>query len=134
MAPPPVAQVTCIVASDQGARQFVLEQQRGADPRPQWVLTLLDQASENQPARGVSIVLKGARPPVRQGDAVAFSYRSPHGGYIVELAPGPPVTLDVFVSHGLEVNVEPDLSPEVDRLNTDGKQPARCRVSPASQP
>ena len=28
--------------------------------------------------------------------------------------------LEVWVDYGLEVNVEPDLDPHVDRLNTDG--------------
>ena len=28
--------------------------------------------------------------------------------------------LDVYVDHGLEVNIEPDLDPAVDRMNTNG--------------
>jgi hypothetical protein len=133
-APAGVQRIACAIDTTEGLRRFHLDHQRGGDGPARWVLTLLDPVPEGQVARGVSIVLKGAKPPVREGDSVTFNYRSPHGGYIVELEAGPRGFLDVFVSHGLEVNVEPDLRPDVDRLNTDGKRDARCQVSPAAQP
>jgi hypothetical protein len=39
-------------------------------------------------------------------------------------------SLEVFVDHGLEVNIEPDLDPAVDRMNTNGLITALdCRVT-----
>jgi hypothetical protein len=134
-APPPtgpatITQVLCSVEPPGQSTDYSLDQRHTADGRSQWVLSLLERVPGEPAPRNVSIVLKGAKPPVRGGDGVTFNYRSPHGGYIVEIhATATRSTIDVFVSHGLEVNVEPDLSPDVDRLNTDGKRAARCRVS-----
>ena len=40
-----------------------------------------------------------------------------------------PSTLDLHVSHGLEVNVEADLDPAVDHMNTEGPLAVVCTVS-----
>jgi hypothetical protein len=133
-APAGIERIACAIDTVEGPRRYHLDHQRGGDGPARWVLTLLDTGGAGRAAHDVAIVLKGAKPPVRKGDSVTFEYRSPHGGYIVELEAGPRGFLDVFVSHGLEVNVEPDLSPDVDRLNTDGKRDARCQVIPAAQP
>ncbi len=116
--------IACEVEMDGRTRHYELRRRPDQPPATAWTLTLRDPARPDE----IGIVLRGARPPVVTAGGVAFDYRSPHGGYIVELRAGSPGSLDVFVSHGLEVNVEPDLDPDVDLLNTDGKREARCRA------
>ena len=41
--------------------------------------------------------------------------------------------LDVYVDYGLDVNIEPDLSPDVDVMNTNGPlTTVECRVEPVN--
>ena len=39
-----------------------------------------------------------------------------------------PSSLDLFVNHGLEVNVERDLDPAVDSMNTNGPIALNCSI------
>jgi hypothetical protein len=58
-----------------------------------------------------------------------FSFRSANGGVIVEIdAAGARSAVDIFVSYELEVNVDVSLSPDIDVLNTHGRQAASCRL------
>jgi hypothetical protein len=61
-------------------------------------------------------------------DRVTVSYHSANGGRSVEwvAAPGGRSTLDLQVNHGLEVNVERDLDPAVERMNTEGPIEVVC--------
>jgi hypothetical protein len=65
---------------------------------------------------------------VVEDDGRRVSSRSANGGRTVvwEIRNGDS-TLDLYVNHGLEVNVEPDLDPAVDLMNTEGA--VRCTGS-----
>ena len=67
--------------------------------------------------------------PVMNEKQIRLSFASANGGRRVEwtLSNGPS-TLDLFVNHGLEVNVERDLDPAVDTMNTDGPIPVTCSI------
>jgi hypothetical protein len=68
----------------------------------------------------IDLLLPGARPELTANTA-RLSYRNSNGGRQVNLEVSAAGSrLDVWVDHGLEVNVEPDLDPRVDRLNTEG--------------
>lgn len=59
----------------------------------------------------------------------SFAFRSPNGGIILEIdALEARSTIDIFVSYELEVNVDVGLSPDIDELNTHGRQSAACRL------
>jgi len=65
--------------------------------------------------------------PVITDSRIALSYASANGGRAVEwhIVDGFS-TIDVRVSHGLEVNVERDLDPAVDLMNTEGAIAVVC--------
>jgi hypothetical protein len=62
----------------------------------------------------------------------ALSYRNANGGRQVDLRVTPDGShLDVWVDYGLEVNIEPDLDPRIDHMNTEGPLAGvRCVVEP----
>jgi hypothetical protein len=114
--------VTCRVRDDARGREFVL---RAADPQPgvpgglepRWQLSMRDLESKGA---WIDLLLPGAKPALTATTA-KLSYRNANGGRQVNLQVSPVgSSLDVWVDHGLEVNIEPDLDPRVDRLNTDG--------------
>lgn len=109
-AAPPV--VECTVPGDSESRVFRLEQ-AGA----QWQLSF---KSRETGSRWIRLTLPSAQPLV-EGERVRLSYRNANGGRQIDLS----VTeagssLDVWVDYGLEVNIEPDLDPKVDLMNTEG--------------
>ena len=97
------------------------------DAEPRWVLSLTGGQLRDEM---VGVGLPGGV-AVIAGDTASLSYRSSNGGVIVELrARGRDSELDVYVSYELEVNIDADLSPRVDLLNTDGLLRAvSCSVS-----
>ena len=114
--------MTCRVRDDARGREFVL---RPADPapaasgasEPQWQLSMRDVESKSA---WIDLLLPGAKPALTATTA-KLSYRNANGGRQVDLDVSPAGSrLDVWVDHGLEVNIEPDLDPRVDRLNTEG--------------
>jgi hypothetical protein len=118
----PPSTVTCRVRDDARGREFVL---RPADParaaagapEPRWQLSMRDAESKGA---WIDLLLPGARPALTASTA-RLSYQNANGGRQVDLEVSPAGSrLDVWVDHGLEVNIEPDLDPRVDRLNTDG--------------
>lgn len=118
----PPSTVTCRVRDDARGREFVL---RPADParaaagapEPRWQLSMRDAESKGA---WIDLLLPGARPALTASTA-KLSYRNANGGRQVDLEVSPAGSrLEVWVDHGLEVNIEPDLDPRVDRLNTDG--------------
>jgi hypothetical protein len=65
--------------------------------------------------------LPGARPTFDGPQHARLAYKNANGGRQVDLTVAPSgSTLDVWIDHGLEVNVEPDLDPRVDSMKTDG--------------
>ena len=81
--------------------------------------------------RWIRLSLRGAQPRIAASTA-SLAFKNANGGRQVtlEVTPGH-ASLDVFVDHGLEVNIEPDLDPAVDRMNTNGPLTALdCTVAP----
>ena len=114
-APAGPATVTCHVRDDAQGRIFVLAP---AGPGQQaWRLSMQDRESGT---RWVRLALPGAAPAIGDGSA-SLQYKNANGGRQVTLDVAKDhARLDVYVDHGLEVNIEPDLDPAVDRMNTNG--------------
>jgi len=117
------SRVTCTVPGDAEARTWVLEQASGSG---HWQLTFTSRTM----TRPVRLALPGARPAMSATGAT-LSYKNANGGRQVELkADEATATLDVWVDHGLEVNIEPDLDPRVDLMNTHGAlEGVRCTIA-----
>jgi hypothetical protein len=74
----------------------------------------------------VELRLPGAAPSITAAET-RVSFKSANGGRTVEWRiREEDSTLDLMVSHGLEVNVEADLDPAVDHMNTDGTISVDC--------
>ncbi len=118
--------VSCHVLDDADERVYRLIQME-VDGDPVWLLSL---ESVRTDSGGIRLPLYGAA-PVIDGRTAALSYQTANGGKIVDLrVTEESASLDVYVSYELEVNVEVDLAPEVDLLNTDGPiTDLRCDVS-----
>jgi hypothetical protein len=82
----------------------------------------------------IRLALPGAAPAVADGVA-SVRYKNANGGRQVTLDVAKDhARLDVYVDHGLEVNIEPDLDPAVDRMNTNGPLTALdCTVAGPGQ-
>lgn len=120
---PSAPRVTCTVRDDVRQRVYELTETPAA-----WQLSMRDTESG---ARWIRLSLRGAEPRIALGTA-SLAYKNANGGRIVtlEVKPGR-ATLDVFVDHGLEVNIEPDLDPAVDRMTTNGPLTSLdCTVEP----
>ena len=113
--------VTCRVRGDARSREFRLSEaaakSAAATDAARWQLSMRDAESRDA---WINLRLPGARPAMTANTA-ALSYRNANGGRHVDLEVSSSGSrLEVWVDYGLEVNVEPDLDPHVDRLNTDG--------------
>jgi hypothetical protein len=119
--------VTCRVPDDPDARVYVLEPSRGG-----WQLRFTSGATKGATLR---LALPGASPEITAG-AARLDYHNANGGRQVDLSVGEgPARLDVWVDHGLEVNVDPDLDPRVDLMNTHGPLAgAECAIAPVPAP
>jgi hypothetical protein len=112
---------TCRVPDDPHQRTWSLARRDGA-----WLVVFRSRALD-QPS--VELRLPGVDPVIAAGETrVAFT--SANGGRSVEwrIAKGES-TLDLYVNHGLEVNVEADLDPAVDLMNTEGAINVTCSLS-----
>ncbi|MDE3154841.1 MAG: hypothetical protein KGN76_07040 [Acidobacteriota bacterium] len=122
-APPPgTPAVTCVVPHDAAARAFRLQQTKIG-----WELSMRGTATAG---RWISLPLPGASPSFGDGTA-SLHYRSAYGGRTVTLTVSPAAaSLDVYANYELEVNVDPDLDPKIDLLNTNGPIAGlACRVT-----
>ena len=108
-----IVQVACTGTGPADGREFLLD--RPAADRP-WRLSYRDR----QHPRWIRVPLDGAAPVI--GDQTAtLQYRNANGGRQIELAVAAGrARLDVYVDYGLDVNIEPDLDPDVDLMNTHG--------------
>lgn len=124
---PAAPSVTCRVREDARSRVFALEPS-GSDGKT-WRLSMRDLESGT---KWIRLALPGAAPAVSDG-AASLRYKNANGGRQVTLdVARDHATLDVYVDHGLEVNIEPDLDPAVDRMNTNGPLTALdCTVATA---
>jgi hypothetical protein len=122
-----VPNITCTIRNDAHKRVYILDQTPEITPAL-WRLSMRDVESGD---RWIRLSLRGAEPRIASG-AVSLAYKNANGGRIVtlEVKPGRAM-LDVFVDHGLEVNIEPDLDPAVDRMTTNGPLTSLdCTVEP----
>ena len=121
--------VTCRVAGDPDERVYVLHgPTKPSDARASdgtgsrraggWQLAMRSRRTGGQ---WIRLALPGARPEIADG-RIRLAYRNANGGRHVDLAvAADAASLEVWVDHGLEVNIEPDLDPRVDLMNTDGR-------------
>ena len=117
-----VVQVVCTGTGPAAGREFVLD--RPVADRP-WRLSYRDR----EHPQWIRVTLDGAAPVIGERTAT-LSYRNANGGRQVDLDVADTArALDVYVDYGLDVNIEPDLDPEIDRMNTDGPLTTlQCRV------
>jgi hypothetical protein len=109
---------TCRAPNDPQQRTWSLIRRDGA------YLVVYRSRSLDTPQ--VELRLPGVVPAVL-GDETRVSFKSANGGRSVEWRiKAADSTLDLYVNHGLEVNVEADLDPTVDSMNTDGAIPVQC--------
>jgi hypothetical protein len=108
--------VECRVPSDPDARVYRLEQQSSGG-KSVWQLSMRRRESG---ARWIRLALPNAAPTIGDGTA-SLLYRNGNGGreVMLDVKPGA-ARLSVFVDYGLDVNIEPDLDPDVDHMNTGG--------------
>lgn len=110
---------TCRIPADPQQRVWGLEQS-GDSWRVVFSARSLDQPR-------VELPLPNAAPAIAP-DGMRLSYKSANGGRTIEWRiAGGASTLDLYVSHGLEVNVEADLDPAVDLMNTEGPLAVACQ-------
>ncbi len=114
--------VSCRVSAGEGERTYELRRTtRGAE---HWTLTMRGGDGD------VVLPLPGAEPVIGQGTA-RLAYRSANGGRLVDLdVSNGKGSLSVWVDHGLEVNVDPDLDPRVDEMSIE-RTAARCEIVPS---
>jgi hypothetical protein len=122
-------EVICRVQDDPDARVFRLRPStstQGSGHR--WQLSMRDRESKDG---WIQLALPGAVPAITR-ESAKLSYRNANGGRQVDLEAGPSASrLDVWVDYGLDVNIEADLDPRVDRLNTHGPITAlACTIGP----
>lgn len=122
-----IHEVICTVLDDTDKRVYRLRENR-KDNAPAWTLSLNSLKTKS---KWIQISLYGAAPVINDKQ-VLLSYQTANGGKLVDFRVTPKsVYLDVYVSYELEVNVEVDLSPEVDLLNTEGPLTnLECHVLP----
>ena len=113
----PVA--TCRVPGDPQQRTWILERRDAA-----WRIVFRSRALDKPQ---VILLIPNAAPVISESE-IRVSHQSANGGRTIEwrVADGAS-TLDLYVNHGLEVNVEADLDPAVDLMNTDGPLEVICR-------
>lgn len=117
---------TCTAPKDPQQREWRLERRDAGASLPEWRVLFRGRMLD-KPV--VELRLPGAAPVVEPG-LVRLSYATSNGGRSIEWrAVNGPSTLDLHVSHGLEINVEADLDPAVDHLNTEGPIAVVCTVS-----
>src|SRR5688572_27052551 len=115
----PVA--TCRTPGDSQQRTWILERQDAA-----WRIVFRSRGLDKPQ---VVLAIPNAAPVINENE-IRVSHKSANGGRTVEwrITNGPS-TLDLYVNHGLEVNVEADLDPAVDLMNTDGSIDVACAMT-----
>lgn len=108
----PEPYATCQVAGDPRQRTWSLVHRDGV-----YVVVFRSPALDKPQ---VELRLPGAT-PVSDAGGTRISLKSANGGRTVDWRIGNKISsLELYVNHGLEVNVEADLDPAVDLMNTDG--------------
>jgi hypothetical protein len=114
--------VGCAVVGDPDARVYELRRERDG----RWVLMMLSRKTGP-----IVLPLPDAK-PIITGTEVTLSYETLNGGREVEWRVAPSgATLDVHANFELEVNVEADLDPRVELMNTEGPiSKLSCEIAP----
>jgi hypothetical protein len=109
--------VRCSVTGDAHARVYEL-QRSGEGDRQRWQIVLRSRETGSRP---VVLPLPDAKPVVTERE-VSLEYRTLNGGRTVTWKAGSAggATLDVYTNYELEVNIDADLDPRVELMNTDG--------------
>lgn len=117
--------VTCRLLDDPGERTYRLAV-HPAGSEPVWTLSMREGEGP-----WIHLSLPRARPVFDEDGRASLAYRNANGGRQIELDVTPDgARLDVYVDYGLDVNIEPDLDPKVDEMNTDGPVTAlECRIA-----
>jgi hypothetical protein len=121
----PETVVRCSVVDDTQSRVYELQRvMEGASER--WALAMRSRAAGTSP---VVLPLPGAAPAVTE-TSVRLQYETFNGGRTVKLTVTPSTaSIDIDVNFELEVNVERDLDPRVELMNTGGVLSAlSCRL------
>src|SRR5687767_4378733 len=109
---------TCRAPDDSQHRTWSLARRNGT-----WLVVFQSRALDKPQ---VELRLPSAAPQI-SADAIRVAYKSANGGRTLDWSiAGAQSTLDLYVSHGLEINVEADLDPAVDLMNTEGPLPVAC--------
>ena len=118
--------VSCSGTIENAVREYALRRLEGSNG-PSWQLTMQGGPVGKNP---VSLPLPRAIPEVA-ADHVALTFKTANGGRQVTLTAGSGGgQLDVYVDFGLEVNVDANLDPRVDEMNTHGSLAVRCTINP----
>jgi len=125
--PPNTLVVGCSVTGDAEHRTYELRR-LVADGAPSWVLVMHSPAAGKSP---ILLPLPDAKPTIANGN-LTLSYSTLNGGRAVEWRVAPAAaSLDVHANFELEVNVEADLDPRVELMNTNGVLTnLTCAVAP----
>jgi hypothetical protein len=120
--------VTCSVTGDAHARVYEL-QRTGDGERARWLMVMRSREAGASP---VVLPLPDAKPVVTDR-RVALDYRTLNGGrnvkWTVDAAGA--ASLDVYTNFELEVNIEADLDPRVELMNTEGAiANLSCEIAP----
>ena len=112
---------TCRVPDDSQQRVWILERDRGA---VQQLSVVFRSRALDRPR--VALQLPGATILATETE-IRVAAKSANGGRSLDwrITDGAS-SLDLYVNHGLEVNVERDLDPAVDLMNTDGPLAVEC--------
>ena len=115
-----VSVATCRVPGDPQQRAWTLERRADA-----WQIAFISRSLDKPQ---VTLPLTTAKPLLSTNE-IRLSYKSANGGRTIEwqITRGTS-TLDLQVNHGLEVNVEADLDPAVDQMNTEGPLKVVCEI------
>ena len=112
---------TCRVPNDPQERTWSLERAAPSVWRVVFTSRTLDRPR-------VELPLANAQPTVTR-DQIVVNFASANGGRSITWSiNNGPSSLDLQVNHGLEVNIERDLDPAVDRMNTDGPIAVNCTI------
>lgn len=113
---------TCRVPNDPQQRVWALERLPSS-----WRIAFSSKALD-RPRVELPVMLPPH--PTDSSSPITLVYASANGGKRIEWTiTNGPSTLDLLINHGLEVNVERDLDPAVELMNTDGPLALVCSTS-----
>ena len=120
--------VTCSTPNDPQQRQWTLERRDASAPDAAWRVIFKSRTLDKPQTE---LRLPQANPMISAG-AMALLFTTANGGRTIEWrAKEGPSLLDIYVNFGLEVNIDADLDPAVEQMNTQGPISVMCTLSGA---